>query len=177
MASTNPGSTGTTTTNLAGSHFTPASQGGFGKPNMEFNGVPVFFSTVGDLKNGAAFTLPGIGIFINPNARNDNDLLRHEFGHWLIALKEGNEAFYSIDVPLSLLSAKFSEDHQSSWTEVRANDLSYQYFGKPADWNFKDYHVSDDVRYSTPNFFQNTWNQFIEGINQYNNIYKWVPHQ
>jgi hypothetical protein len=152
-----------------------AGQGrGFGKPDMIFNGAPVFFSTVGDLKNGAAVTLPGIGIFINPKSRNDKDLLRHEFGHWLIALLEGKQIFYMLDAPLSLVSATFSSQHQNSWTEVRANDISYKYFDKPADWNFKDYHVSDGVRYNTPNFFQDIYNKAIQGVNQYNSGFsKW----
>jgi RHS repeat-associated protein len=121
------------------------------KPGMTFYGVPVFFSTMGDLKYHAAFTLPGIGIFINPEDRDNIATLRHEFGHWLVALREGNKTFYAVDVPLSLLSAKFTksnQEHQNSWTEVRANDLSYLYFGRPADWDFKTYHVSDKIRYS-----------------------------
>ena len=151
------------------------------KPDILFHGVPVYFSTVGDLKNGAAFTLPGIGIFINPNARNDIGTLRHEFGHWLVGAAEGVNTFNNFDVPYSFLSALFSKneiEHQKSWSETRANDASYLFFGRPSDWDFKTYHVSDDVRYGpTPSVFQNFWSQFSQGINQYNNIYKWTPHQ
>ena len=119
---------------------------------MYFEKVPVFFSTMGDLKYGAAFTLPGIGIFINPKAKNDIDLLRHEFGHVLVARNQGKGAFYVIDVPMSLISAKFSKnntEHQNSLTEVKANNASYLYFGRPDNWNFAEYHVSDAVRYPT----------------------------
>jgi hypothetical protein len=117
---------------------------------MYFEKVPVFFSTVGDLKYGAAFTLPGIGIFINPNDRNNIDALRHEFGHWLVAKKQGKGAFYLLDIPMSVMSAMLTKDnneHQNSITEIKANNASYLYFGRPADWNFKVYHLSDSVRF------------------------------
>jgi RHS repeat-associated protein len=147
------------------------------KPDMMFYGVPVYFSTIGDLKYHAAFTLPGIGIFINPADRNNLGTLRHEYGHWLVGKKEGYQIFYRVDIPLSLLSAKFSKnnmEHQQSWTETRANDMSYQFFGRPADWDFNTYHVSDQVRYNAPNLFQDIYQKIIKGIGEFNNGFsKW----
>src|SRR5690606_9793903 len=59
-----------------------------------FEGVRVHTSEVGELKNRAAFTLPGVGIFVNPKDAYNIDLLRHEFGHILQARVWGNKFFY-----------------------------------------------------------------------------------
>lgn len=105
-----------------------------------FEGVRVYASEAGALKNGAAGTLPGVGIFVNPKDLYDIDLLRHEFGHILQAQVWGNKFFYGTIVPASLASANRanndpSYNHQNSWTEVTANWFSYNYFGRPSDWN------------------------------------------
>jgi hypothetical protein len=111
-------------------------------PGLDFfEGVRVFSSEVGDLEYGAAFTLPGLGIFVNPNDVTNEDLLRHEFGHILQAQKWGNDFFYNTIVPQSLISASHNTDHQSSWTEWTANLLSWRYFGKPADWDMNTYRI------------------------------------
>jgi len=136
---------------------------------MMFEGEPVYFSTVGDLKYGGAVTLPGIGIFINPKDRNNIDVLRHEFGHVLVSRQETGLLFYLIDAPVSLINAWTSKDdieHQNSWTEMRANNASYIYFGSPANWNFHDYPVSDSVRYpaNTDHQYDNIENGFASGF-------------
>jgi len=111
-----------------------------------FEGVSMITSTVGDLKYGAAFALPGIGIFINPRDINNIDLLRHEFGHILQARKWGYLFFYRTIVAASVKSAHKSNkhanfNHQHTWTEWSANLLAYHYFNKPADWNMNRYPI------------------------------------
>lgn len=113
---------------------------GLKSPNKMFEGVPVYGSLFGNLKNGAAMTLPGIGIFVNPNDLNDIHLLRHEFGHILQARKYGLEFFYTVIGPASLASAAArTGNHNLFWTEVQANTLSWQYFGAPSDWIMDPY--------------------------------------
>jgi hypothetical protein len=108
--------------------------------NTYFEGVRVYASTVGALKNRAAMTLPGVGIFVNPKDLYNVDLLRHEFGHILQAQVWGNDFFYHVIVPASIASADRANNdpsfnHQESWTEVTANNLAWNYFGRPKDWN------------------------------------------
>lgn len=117
---------------------------------MMFEGSPVYFSTVGDLKYGGAITLPGLGIFINPKDSKNIDLLRHEFGQILVARQKTGVLFYLTDAPYSILNAwltKSDLEHQHSWSEIAANNASYLYLHSPEDWNFHDYPVSDNVRY------------------------------
>jgi hypothetical protein len=145
-----------------------ASQG-VGRPDMMFEGTPVYFSTIGDLKYGGAITLPGIGIFINPKDRNNIDVLRHEFGHILVARNESKTLFYLTDGPYSLLNGWLTKDdleHQQSWPERDANNASYIYFGRPSNWNFNDYPVSDDVRYpaNTDHQYDNIEGGFASGF-------------
>jgi len=91
---------------------------------------------------GAAFTLPGVGIFVNPNDVDNIDLLRHEFGHILQARNWGMNFFYEKIVPASLKSASGNKYwHMNTWTEWSANRLSYIYFGKPDDWNHSKYPI------------------------------------
>ncbi len=111
-----------------------------------FEGVRVYGSTVGALKDGAAFTLPGVGIFVNPRDLYDVDLLSHEFGHVLQARIWGNQFFYGTIVPISVQSANEANndrtfDHMQTWTEWTANWFSYHYFGAPSNWDFKNYPI------------------------------------
>lgn len=117
-----------------------------------FENIRVFTSSLGDLKHGAAFALPAIGIFVNPTDVSNIDLLRHEFGHMLQARLWGHLFFYSTVVPVSVASAHkanaTSYDHQHTWTEWSANLLSYKYFKAPANWNMKRYPVSPPVSFT-----------------------------
>ncbi|TXE04804.1 RHS repeat-associated core domain-containing protein [Algoriphagus aquimarinus] len=108
-----------------------------------FEGVRVYTTEVGDIGRGAAGTLPGVGIFVNPNDKFNKDLLRHEFGHILQARKWGMDFFYGTIVSESIKSANRANEindpskynHHDSWTEWTANFLSWHYFGKPSNWN------------------------------------------
>ncbi|WP_192349070.1 hypothetical protein [Algoriphagus sp. Y33] len=110
-----------------------------------FEGVRVFTTEVGSFGQGAAATLPRIGIFVNPNAKYNINLLRHEFGHVLQAKKWGANFFYGSIVAASLMSADAANngafDHQSTWTEWTANLLSWRYFGRPNNWDMKNYPI------------------------------------
>lgn len=69
-------------------------------------------------------------------------MIQHEFGHILQWRKLGDFQFYfKIGYP-SLLSAIKSSlvkryFHQNHSVEINANQLSYQYFNEPKNWDFK----------------------------------------
>jgi hypothetical protein len=111
--------------------------------SLFFEGVKVITSTIGDLKDGAAFTLPGIGIFVNPKDITNLDLLRHEFGHVLQYNRYGRMDFLVI-ILTSIYSAAINEHpHQKTWTEAQANTLSYYYFNEPKNWS-EDYTIDEN---------------------------------
>ena len=118
-----------------------------------FENIRVFTSTLGDLKYGAAFALPGVGIFVNPSDVNNIDLLRHEFGHILQARLWGHLFFYRTVVAVSVASAHKANtttryNHQHTWTEWSANLLSYNYFKAPANWNMKRYPINPPISFT-----------------------------
>ena len=111
-----------------------------------FEGVRVYTLNFGHFKDGAAMTVPGVGIFVGPGGAKDIDLLRHEFGHILQYNKWGAKIFWGEIVPASLKSANkansnWSFDHMNTWTEWSANYLSYNYLNQPSDWNTRDYRI------------------------------------
>ncbi len=110
-----------------------------------FEGVRVFTTEVGSIGQGAAGTLPGVGIFVNLNDKYNINLLRHEFGHVLQAKKWGSDFFYGTIMSVSLMSADAANngafDHQSTWTEWTANLLSWRYFGRPSNWDMNNYPI------------------------------------
>ena len=113
---------------------------------MRFEGVRLLPLNVGLFSRGAAVTLPGIGIVAAEKGLKATDLLRHEFGHILQFRKWGFFFFWTCIAPASLWSARKanrdnSHNHMHCWTEWSANCLSYHYFGKPADWDFKHYPI------------------------------------
>ncbi|VBB46691.1 conserved hypothetical protein [uncultured Paludibacter sp.] len=113
---------------------------------MKFEGIPIFKLNFGYFKHGAAVTIPWLGIFVGKGYENDIDLLRHEFGHILQFRKWGFWLFWKNIAVDSLKSAKNSRkhlvNHQNTWTEWSANRLAYNYFGKPANWNFMAFPIS-----------------------------------
>ncbi|MFV0472033.1 MAG: hypothetical protein ACK5L7_08390 [Paludibacteraceae bacterium] len=117
---------------------------------MKFEGVKIFRINLGNFKRGAAVAVPCLGIFVGKGFETDIDLLRHEFGHILQYREWGGWFFLKNIASDSLRSAKNSRkyhiNHQKTWTEWSANRLSYNYFGKPSDWNFKQFPISKAVR-------------------------------
>ena len=116
-----------------------------------FHNIPYFTSTIGDLKNGAAIALPGLGIFIHPSEIQNMALLRHEYGHILQAKKWGKLYFYKSVAWTSLMSARKSNhqpsfNHQQTWTEWSANKLSYEFFNHPLDWPLNRYPISPPLQ-------------------------------
>jgi hypothetical protein len=112
----------------------------------EFEKIRVFGFAWGAFKKGAAITIPGIGIFVNPKDKDNIDLLRHEFGHVLQARTWGFWFFITKIAITSLKSARKANrnkqyKHMSMWTEYTANKLAYAYFNAPKDWNFKEYPI------------------------------------
>ncbi|UII31977.1 hypothetical protein LVD17_27190 [Fulvivirga ulvae] len=119
------------------------------KEPMYFEGVRVYDSKMGDLEHGAAFTLPGRGIYVSldyykDNPKKLNDLLRHEYGHVLQAERYGYVSFYLVIASVSVGSTQVAPSHQHTWTEMEANTLSYLHFNMPEDWNFNRYPIDQD---------------------------------
>ena len=93
-----------------------------------------------------AFAFPGIGIFVNENFTANKNLYRHEFGHILQFRKYGFFYFWFKIAPISVKSSynsrkRPSHIHMNTWTERNANELAYNYFDKPTDWDFVNYPV------------------------------------
>jgi RHS repeat-associated protein len=119
------------------------------EPSGYFEGVSVYTTTFGACKDRAAFTVPGVGIFVNPKDVNNLDMLRHEFGHVLQYRAWGTFFYYSQIVPTSIQSAFSTNsdiEHQQTWTEWSANFLSWSYFGFPNDWDRKQYPLNPSAK-------------------------------
>ncbi len=146
------------TSNGGGNGISPSgggNQGGGGGnvPNT-FEGVRVINSTIGNLPDGAAFTIPQRGIYLNKDYWNNStaaktrDLLRHEFGH-ILQYRRYGWAYGLAVAPTSLISAYISAgsgQHKNSWTENEANTLSFLYFGMPKDWNHTEFPISEEYK-------------------------------
>jgi len=112
-----------------------------------FEKARVYGTNLYPFSHGAAVTIPLIGIVTGNKFIHDNDLLRHEFGHILQYRKHGFVYYWLIISPASLSSAiiasfKKKHEHMRTWTELSANQLNYQYFNRPNDWDFKRYPIS-----------------------------------
>ncbi|MFV0390467.1 MAG: hypothetical protein ACK5KP_01055 [Paludibacteraceae bacterium] len=109
-----------------------------------FEGVRVFKLPFDRFKNGAAVTIPGLGIFVGKGHENDLDLIRHEFGHILQFRKWGFRLFWKHIAADSLKSAKnalTNRQHMQTWTEWSANRLAYDYFQQPEDWDMLNFPI------------------------------------
>jgi len=83
---------------------------------------------------------------------NSGKLLMHEFGHFLQEKYYGKYNYYSNIVPTggsnyfmythNLIDYK---SYTNSWTEIQANTLSYDYFGRPNYWDFKTYPIDSNL--------------------------------
>ena len=114
------------------------------KERKRFENIKIFSISPFCLRG--AFAFPGIGIFVSENFAANLNLFRHEFGHILQFRKFGFFCFWFKIAPVSLKSAHLSRKnqnhrHMNTWTERNANELAYNYFGKPADWDFINYPV------------------------------------
>lgn len=112
----------------------------------DFEGTRIFSLRNRRFQRGTAITLPGIGIFIGEKHVDNTDLLRHEFGHILQKRQKGFFYFWFKIAPVSLKSALHltrnkHKTHMHTWTEWSANRLSFDYFKKPADWNFEEFPI------------------------------------
>lgn len=111
-----------------------------------FENIKIYESSL--FKAGHGLTLPQIGIITYPGGfSNDLDLIKHEFGHILQWRKIGSIRFYfKIGFPSlwSAIKASFKKDyfHQTHLVETNANQLVYQYFNKPQNWDFKRFPVA-----------------------------------
>ena len=114
-----------------------------------FNGIPVRVESL--VSDGAAFTLPNMGIYISPSAWNNMNeaervqLLAHEYGHQYTydtyeAMYGTGQAisFYTVLSASSVLSAILDwtglGDHMHSPTEVWANKMGWIRMGQPPVW-------------------------------------------
>jgi len=127
--------------------------------NIEnLHGIGVF--QTGLILSGTGICLPGIGIFIHDRIPESarKRIIQHEYGHYL-DYKSGDEGdqkrflgshllgFYlKIGLP-SLLNLMwginkipaFSGNHRRFWTEIRANRLAKNHFGKTLAEDFERY--------------------------------------
>lgn len=113
-----------------------------------YNGTPLY--TASYLQYGS-FTLPGSTrangrIYLQNGFQNDQDLIRHEFGHILQGEDFGLTCFYTQVVPASIQSANKDGQngyrHQCFETETDANRRSYNLLRLQypnAVWNEQDY--------------------------------------
>jgi hypothetical protein len=125
----------------------------------KFEGVDTYEAlALGKYTSGgyAGVTIPEKGIFVGLGVySNDEDMMRHEFGHILQYRKYGASAYWRVIAPESLWSAskhrKNGWNHDIFWTETYANYLSRNYFGRQAFndgwdsfyWNYKEYPVEN----------------------------------
>lgn len=113
----------------------------------QFEGTLIYESTL--FKVGHGLTIPQIGIITYVGAFSkglDVALIKHEYGHILQGRKLGSAQFYfKIGLPSlwSATRASFKKGyvHQNHVVEINANQLSYQYFKKPADWDYKRFPI------------------------------------
>ena len=109
----------------------------------EFENINIYESTL--FKSGHGLTIPQIGIITHRGAFAeglDLGLIKHEFGHILQFRYLGSLQFYfRIGIPslMSAIKASLVKNHlhQRHTVEIEANQLSYNYFDKPKDWNVK----------------------------------------
>jgi hypothetical protein len=77
-------------------------------------------------------------------------LLMHEFGHYLQDKYYGKLNYYYNIVPTSgmnyfMLATNDPDNYNHTWTETQANTLSYDYFGRPSYWDFKEYPIDPNL--------------------------------
>jgi hypothetical protein len=108
------------------------------KTKTYFPGVDVDPSMVGD---GAGVTYPWGTIHLSPKGNGLQDL-EHEYGH-ILDYRNGKLEYIFSTMPRSFLSTIgetipfFNHHHKNYSTEVRANQLSTQYFGKSSYYRHK----------------------------------------
>lgn len=103
------------------------------------------------IREGSGICLPGIGIFIHSSVQGPRfeRMVQHEFGHFLdyqfgiegdrkrllgsyllgFYVLIGLPSLLNLTPGFRLLSA-FQGDHRTFWTELRANRLASDFFGK-----------------------------------------------
>ncbi len=128
------------------------------KTTIQIRGIRVFETRM--LLSGTAICLPGIGIFVHAglSSQAKERVIQHEFGHYLDFQQGylGNRkkllgsyllGFYVLIGLPSLLNltpgfrllSPFKGDHRRFWTELRANRLAKDFFGKELAPNFERY--------------------------------------
>lgn len=113
----------------------------------EFENINIYESML--FKKGHGLTIPQIGIITYQGAFSeglDLGLVKHEFGHVLQYNMLRSIRFYlTIGFPslMSAVKASLFKNylHQSHQVEIDANQLSYNYFNKPKNWDFKRFPI------------------------------------
>lgn len=109
------------------------------------------------IPKGSGICLPGLGIYIHQELKDDSleQLIQHEYGHYLdykfgfrgdrkkflgsyrlgFYMKIGLPSVLNLTPGFRSLSA-FKGDHRRFWTEIRANVLASEFFGKSLARNY-----------------------------------------
>jgi hypothetical protein len=119
------------------------------QPPTVLPGISVFKTAF--IRSGSGICLPGIGIFIHTKVEGEDfdRMLQHEYGHYLdfkigfggkrlTFLGSAFLGFYLLIGLSSILNLTpgfrliptFKGDHRTFWTEIRANTLASEFFGK-----------------------------------------------
>ncbi len=76
----------------------------------------------------------------------EGQLLMHEYGHYLQEKFYGQFNYYTNIAPASgtnyLLQP--SDVYRTTWTEIQANTLSFDFFCRPSSWDFSHYPINRD---------------------------------
>jgi RHS repeat-associated protein len=144
----------------------------YSRNNIE--GVRLIGSSFGPFGKGAAVTLPPSRIIVSHKDMHDINLLRHEYGHILQYEKYGGRSYWTEIAPASATSAKNanrdrSYNHMDTWCEYEANRLSYEYFGKPDDWDHKNYPTRpmsfrEGTRYPKTESLKYNWYEYLKKL-------------
>jgi len=137
--------------------------------NKDFFGVPLEFMSGNATYN--SYILSKIRTDVSTyeeyikkglNSRS-GQLLMHEFGHHLQEIYYGTFNYYWNVVPTSGMNCLLiapnpdlykkdpvaynekMDNYNHTWTETEANTLSYDYFGRPSYWDFKEYPIDTNL--------------------------------
>ena len=116
-----------------------------GKSDYSSSYPGAIFIEVSWIGEGGGMTVPPfiyLGYTDNLPSKYVKDLKRHEYGHILQFAALGfsmTRYLWYIGTPSICSAGIRPENHNTFITEVAANKLSYEFFGRPKDWNHESF--------------------------------------